>query len=87
MCRFPEISRGIFEPQVLKTSISQDNSGKSLSMYVKRMTTEDIEEHTQDIYGISVLDSAASWITDKILPSGLYSSVCLSNTAGTACKE
>ncbi len=85
MCRFPEISRGIFEPQVLKTSISQGR-GKILSMYVKRMTTEDIEEHTQDIYGISVLDSAASRITDKILPSGLYSSVCLSNTAGTGCQ-
>lgn len=31
------------------------------------MTPGDIETHIQDIYGISVLDSTVSWITDKIL--------------------
>lgn len=32
------------------------------------MTTEDIEAHVQDIYGISVSDSTVSRITAKILP-------------------
>ena len=32
------------------------------------MSTGDIETHIQDIYGISVSDSAVSRITDKILP-------------------
>ena len=41
---------------------------KILSMYVKGVTTGDIEAHIQDIYGISVPDSIISWITDKILP-------------------
>ena len=37
-------------------------------MYAKGMTTNDIEAHIQDIYGISVSDSTVSRITDKILP-------------------
>ena len=36
-----------------------------LSMYAKGMTTGDIEVHIQDIYGVSVSDSAVSRITDK----------------------
>ena len=37
-------------------------------MYAKGMTTGDIKDHIQDIYGISVSDSTVSRITDKILP-------------------
>ena len=37
-------------------------------MYAKGMTTSNIEAHIQNIYGISVSDSTASRITDKILP-------------------
>lgn len=69
--QFIEISRGEFEPQALKknqTSISQDIEEKILSMYAKGMTTGDIEEHIQDIYGLSVSDTTVSRITDKILP-------------------
>ena len=37
-------------------------------MYAKGMTTSDIEEHIQDIYGLEVSDTTVSRITDKILP-------------------
>ena len=67
----PRDRKGEFEPQLLKknqTSISQDIEEKILSMYAKGMTTGDIEEHIQDIYGIEVSDTTISRITDKILP-------------------
>ena len=34
-------------------------------MYVKGMSTGDIEAHIQDIYGISASDSTVSRVTDK----------------------
>ena len=67
----PRDRKGEFEPQVLKknqTSVSQDIEEKILSMYAKGMTTDDIEAHIQDIYGIEVSDTTVSRITDKILP-------------------
>ena len=67
----PRDRKGEFEPQLLKknqTSVSQDIEEKILSMYVKGMTTGDIEAHIQDIYGIEVSDTTISRITDKILP-------------------
>lgn len=63
--------KGEFAPQVLKknqASVSQDIEEKILSMYVKGMTTGDIETNIRDIYGISVSDSTVSRITDKVLP-------------------
>lgn len=67
----PRDRKGEFEPQLLKknqTSISQDIEEKILSMYVKGMTTGDIEAHIQNIYGVDVSDTTVSRITDKILP-------------------
>ena len=67
----PRDRKGEFEPQVLRknqTSISQDIEEKILSMYAKGMTTGDIEAHIRDIYGVEVLDTTVSRITDKILP-------------------
>ena len=37
-------------------------------MYAKGITISNIGTHIQDIYGISVSDSAVSRITDKIMP-------------------
>jgi transposase-like protein len=37
-------------------------------MYAKGMTTRDIEDHIQDIYGFSISASQISTITDKIIP-------------------
>ena len=67
----PRDRKGEFEPQLLKknqTSISQDIEEKILSMHAKGMTTDDMEAHIQDIYGLSVSDTTVSRITDKILP-------------------
>ena len=53
----PQDRKRKFETQVLKknqTSISQDVEEKILSMYVKGMTTGDIEARIQDIYGVSL---------------------------------
>lgn len=41
---------------------------KILSMYVKGMTTGDIESHMKDLYDIDISDSTISRITNKILP-------------------
>ena len=37
-------------------------------MYIKGMTTSDIESHIEEIYGYQVSDSSITRITDKILP-------------------
>lgn len=67
----PHDRRGEFEPQVLKknqTSISQDIEEKIWS-YAKRMTTDDIETHIRDIYGIEASNVTISRITYKINPA------------------
>ena len=67
----PRDRNGEFEPQLIKkqqTSLSGDIEEKIISMYAKGMTTDDIESHIQDIYGLDVSDSTVSRITDKILP-------------------
>ena len=51
----PRDRKGEFEPQILKknqTSISQDIEEKIISMYAKGMSTDDISDHVQNIYGI-----------------------------------
>ena len=61
-----------FEPQLLKknqTSISQDIEEKIISMYAKGISTDDISDHVNDIYGISVLDTTISRITKSKLPA------------------
>lgn len=51
------------EPQLVKkqqTSLSGDIEEKILSMYVKGMTTRDVDAHTREIYGLEVSDSTVS---------------------------
>ena len=70
----PDIPRdrnGEFEPQVIKkyqNTVTQDMEEKIISMYAKGMTTNDIESHMRDLYGIDIPDSTISRITDKLLP-------------------
>lgn len=62
---------GEYEPQVIKkyqNTLTQDMEEKIMSMYAKGMTTSDIENHFQELYGIDVSDSTISRITDKVLP-------------------
>lgn len=67
----PRDRKGEFEPHLVKkqqTTLTGDIEEKILSMYAKGMTTNDIDAHIREIYGIEVSDSTVSRITDKILP-------------------
>lgn len=66
----PRDRNGDYEPQVIKkyqNTLNQDMEEKIISMYAKCMTTGDIENHLNDLYGIDVSDSTISRITDKVL--------------------
>ena len=65
----PKDRNGTFEPQVVKNR-QKDISGiddKIISMYAKGMTTRQISEEIQDIYGFECSESFISDVTDKIL--------------------
>ena len=67
----PRDRNGEYEPQVIRkyqNTITKDMEEKIISMYAKGMTTNDIESHFQELYGIDVSDSTISRITDKVLP-------------------
>lgn len=67
----PRDRNGEFEPQLVKkhqTTLTGDIEEKIISMYAKGMTTSDIENHIQEIYGLECSDTTISRITDKILP-------------------
>ena len=67
----PRDRAGEFEPQVIKkyqNTVTQDMEEKIISMYAKGMTTNDIESHMRELYGIDISDSTISRITDKIPP-------------------
>jgi transposase-like protein len=67
----PRDRNGDFEPKIIKkyqNTLTQDMEEKIISMYVKGMTTGDIESHMQELYGVEISDSTISRITDKILP-------------------
>lgn len=67
----PRDRNGEFEPKIIakhQNTLSQDVEAKIISMYAKGMSTNDIEEHITDLYGIEISDSTISRITDKILP-------------------
>lgn len=59
-----------FEPQIIPkhSTIQDDVSQKIIAMYGKGMTTRDINDYLQDIYGIDVSATMVSSITDRILP-------------------
>ncbi len=66
----PRDREGGFEPQVVKkhqTDISSIED-QVMSMYAKGMTTRDITEHLQRVYGVDASPTMISKMTDKILP-------------------
>ncbi|HOR87041.1 MAG TPA: IS256 family transposase [Bacillota bacterium] len=66
----PRDRNGEFEPQIIKkhqTDISSIED-QVLSMYAKGMTTRDITEHLQSVYGIDTSPTMISKMTDRILP-------------------
>ncbi len=66
----PQDRKSTFEPQVVRkrqkdiSSIDQ----KIISMYAKGMTTRQISETLEDIYGFEASEGFISDVTDKILP-------------------
>lgn len=59
-----------FEPKIVPKN-SRDISAiedKVISMYAKGMTTRDISDHIEDIYGIPLSAQSISRMTDKIMP-------------------
>ncbi|MBR7084847.1 MAG: IS256 family transposase [Oscillospiraceae bacterium] len=66
----PQDRDGTFEPKVVKKR-QKDISGieqKIISLYAKGMTTRQISETIEDIYGFEVSDVMVSDITDRLLP-------------------
>ena len=68
--QIPQDRNSTFEPQVVRkrqkdiSSIDQ----KIISMYAKGMTTRQITETLEDIYGLEASEGFISDVTDKILP-------------------
>ena len=66
----PQDRKSTFEPQIVKKrqkDISDINQ-KIISMYAKGMTTRQISETIEDIYGFETSEGFISDVTDKILP-------------------
>jgi len=66
----PQDRRSTFEPQVVKKRQKDisDIDQKIISMYAKGMTTRQISDTLEDIYGFEVSEGFISDVTDKILP-------------------
>ncbi len=66
----PQDRKSIFEPQVVKKRQKDisDIDQKIISMYAKGMTTRQISETIEDIYGFETSEGFISAVTDKILP-------------------
>lgn len=66
----PQDRDGTFEPKIVKKR-QKDISGieqKIIALYAKGMTTRQISETIEDIYGFEVSDGMVSDITDRLLP-------------------
>ncbi len=62
---------GEFEPRLIekRQTCTEDLKNRMLTMYLKGMTTRDIEDHLRDIYGLDISASMISRIADKIMPA------------------
>lgn len=66
----PQDRKSTFKPQVVKKRQKDisDIDQKIISMYAKGMTTRQISEAIEDIYGFETSEGFISDVTDKILP-------------------
>ena len=66
----PQDRKSTFEPQVVKKGQKDisDIDHKIISMYAKGMTTRQISDTIEDIYGFDVSEGFISDVTDKIVP-------------------
>ena len=66
----PRDRNGEFEPKIVPKNV-RDVSGiedKIISLYARGLTTREINEQIQDLYGIEVSATMVSNITDQIIP-------------------
>ena len=66
----PRNRDGEFDPKIIP-KYQRDISGKKkkmLSLYARGMSTRDIHDQIQDLYGMELLAEMVSRITDRILP-------------------
>jgi transposase-like protein len=66
----PQDRNGVFEPKVVpkhKRDISEIEQ-KIINMYARGMTTREISEQIEDIYGFEASAQLVSRVTDKIIP-------------------
>ena len=69
--KVPRDRQGDYETRLVgkhQKMLNEEIERKIISMYAKGMTTGDMEEHIQELYGLDISDSTISRITDKILP-------------------
>ena len=66
----PQDRKSTFEPKIVKKGQKDisDIDKKIIAMYAKGMTTRQISDTIEDIYGFDVSESFVSDVTDKILP-------------------
>ena len=66
----PQDRKSTFEPKVVKKRQKDisDVDQNIISMYAKGMTTRQISETIEDIYGFEVSEGFISDVTDKIIP-------------------
>lgn len=66
----PQDRQSSFQPQVVKKRQKDisDIDHKIISMYAKGMTTRQISDTLEDIYGFEASEGFISDVTDKILP-------------------
>lgn len=66
----PQDRKSTFEPQVVKKRQKDisDIDRKIISMYAKGMTTRQISDTIEDIYGFEVSEGFISDVTDKLMP-------------------
>lgn len=66
----PQDRKSVFNPQVIKKHQKDisDTDQKIISMYAEGMTTRQISETIEDIYGFDTSEGFISDVTDKILP-------------------
>ena len=66
----PRDRKGEFEPKIVPKNV-RDVSGiedKIISLYGRGLTTREINEQIQDLYGIEVSATMVSNITDQVIP-------------------
>lgn len=60
-----------FEPLIVpkhQSAIASDIEDKIIALYARGLSTRDIEDSVQELYGLEISKSAISVITDKVLP-------------------